>query len=124
MVTMHAKGASDPSAPLGSPGPGPGMPMGSDAAPGRGGRGRTAGPKNETYQVDTSNVLFILSGAFVGLDKVVLDRMSEGSIGFDAPLPNENESKSGFMPFFTSNEKKGDLAVLHMVEPGDLIRIG
>lgn len=34
--------------------------------------------KSETYQVDTSNVLFILSGAFVGLDKIVLGRMSKG----------------------------------------------
>ncbi|KAF8594522.1 ClpX, ATPase regulatory subunit [Ceratobasidium sp. AG-I] len=123
-VTVHAKGAPDPSAPPGSPGPGPGMPMGPDIVPGRGGGGGSAGPKSETYQVDTSNVLFILSGAFVGLDKVVLGRMSKGSIGFDAPLPNENESKTGFMPFFTSNEKKSDLAVLDLVEPGDLIQFG
>lgn len=38
-VTVHAKGAPDPSAPPGSPGPGPGMPMGPDIVPGRGGGG-------------------------------------------------------------------------------------
>ncbi|KAF8595643.1 P-loop containing nucleoside triphosphate hydrolase protein [Ceratobasidium sp. AG-I] len=85
-VTVHAKGAPDPSAPPGSPGPGPGTPMGPDIVPGRGGGGGSAGPKSETYQVDTSNVLFILSGAFVGLDKVVLGRMSKGVSRRFSPL--------------------------------------
>src|ERR1700760_711250 len=35
-------------------------------------------PNQETYQVDTSNVLFILSGAFVGLDKAVKKRIAKG----------------------------------------------
>lgn len=34
--------------------------------------------KGETYSVDTSNILFILSGAFIGLDKIVGDRLSKG----------------------------------------------
>lgn len=34
--------------------------------------------KGETYSVDTSNILFILSGAFIGLDKVISDRLSKG----------------------------------------------
>ncbi|KAF8748036.1 ClpX ATPase regulatory subunit [Rhizoctonia solani] len=108
-VTVHAKGASDPAAPPTSPGPMAGMPMGPDIVPGRGASGTNAA-KSETYQVDTSNVLFILSGAF--------------SIGFGAPLPNDNESQSGFMPFFTSNEKKNEVAVLDMIEPSDLISFG
>lgn len=45
-------------------------------------RGPTGGgslsPKGETYSVDTSNILFILSGAFIGLDKIIGDRMSKG----------------------------------------------
>ncbi|KAF8675711.1 ClpX ATPase regulatory subunit [Rhizoctonia solani] len=140
-VTVHAKGASDPAAPPTSPGPMAGMPMGPDIVPGRGASGTNAGreqlyyeiepvltiiikAKSETYQVDTSNVLFILSGAFVGLDKVILNRMNKGSIGFGAPLPNDNESQSGFMPFFTSNEKKNEVAVLDMIEPSDLISFG
>ncbi|KAG8697807.1 hypothetical protein FRC09_007629 [Ceratobasidium sp. 395] len=122
-VTVHAKGAPDAPTSPGNPPPGPGMPMGPDIVPGRGGAG-TAGPKSETYQVDTSNVLFILSGAFVGLDKVVLNRMNRGSIGFGAPLAPESDSKNGFMPFFTPNEKKNEVAVLDMVEPGDLIKFG
>ncbi|KAG8690148.1 hypothetical protein FRC08_010645, partial [Ceratobasidium sp. 394] len=123
-VTVHAKGAPDPSAPPGGPPPGSGMPMGPDIVPGRGGGGN-AGPKSETYQVDTSNVLFILSGAFVGLDKVVLNRMSRGSIGFGAQLAREeDDSKGGFMPFFTSNGGQDQVATLDMVEPSDLINFG
>jgi ATP-dependent protease Clp ATPase subunit len=40
------------------------------------------------------------------------------------PLPSEAEAKSGLMPFFTSNQKKDDVEVLDMVEPGDLINFG
>ncbi|CAE7064093.1 unnamed protein product, partial [Rhizoctonia solani] len=123
-VTVHAKGVPDPAAPPGTPGPTAGMPMGPDIMPGRGATGTNAGPKSETYQVDTSNVLFILSGAFVGLDKIILNRISKGSIGFGAPLASDTESKTGFMPFFTPNEKNGDVAVLDMIEPADLINFG
>ena len=34
--------------------------------------------KPEVYAVDTSNILFILSGAFIGLDKTVMDRIAKG----------------------------------------------
>jgi ATP-dependent Clp protease ATP-binding subunit ClpX len=34
--------------------------------------------KGEVYSVDTSNILFILSGAFIGLDKVIGDRIAKG----------------------------------------------
>ena len=37
-----------------------------------------AGGKGETYAVDTSNILFILSGAFIGLEKTVQDRLAKG----------------------------------------------
>ncbi|KAL7420181.1 ATP-binding protein [Cryptotrichosporon argae] len=45
------------------------------------------GGKGETFVVDTSNILFVLSGAFVGLDSIVQRRIGKGSIGFGAPLP-------------------------------------
>lgn len=45
---------------------------------GGGGGGSSASGKGETYAVDTSNILFILSGAFVGLDKTIQDRMNKG----------------------------------------------
>lgn len=45
--------------------------------PGAGGVGPNGG-KGDVYAVDTSNILFILSGAFIGLDKVVMDRIAKG----------------------------------------------
>ncbi|KAI0081826.1 ClpX ATPase regulatory subunit [Panus rudis PR-1116 ss-1] len=65
----------------------------------------TAGPRSDTYNIDTSNVLFILSGAFVGLDTVIRRRMTKGSIGFTANLASksEEENPTGAMPFFTPN---------------------
>ncbi|KAG0662944.1 hypothetical protein C6P46_003032 [Rhodotorula mucilaginosa] len=54
-----------------------------------GGFGRR-GPSREPAMVDTTNILFICAGAFVGLDKIVQARLSKGSIGFTsriAPAP-------------------------------------
>ncbi|KAL4866068.1 hypothetical protein BDV12DRAFT_139192 [Aspergillus spectabilis] len=42
--------------------------------------------KGEIYNVRTDNILFICSGAFVGLHKVVMDRISRGSMGFGQPV--------------------------------------
>ncbi|KIY45885.1 hypothetical protein FISHEDRAFT_48326 [Fistulina hepatica ATCC 64428] len=56
--------------------------------------------KSEVFHVDTSNVLFILSGAFVGLDKIISRRKSKGSIGFTANLASD----SSLSTFFTSNK--------------------
>lgn len=44
------------------------------------------GGKNEVYNVRTDNILFICAGAFNGLHKMVLDRISKGSIGFGATV--------------------------------------
>ncbi|KAI8365603.1 ATP-dependent Clp protease, ATP-binding subunit ClpX [Choanephora cucurbitarum] len=68
--------------------------------------------KGETYCVDTSNILFILSGAFVGLEKMILQRMPKGSIGFNAMVESEDDI-----------EKKSE-QLLHQVEPTDLIKYG
>ncbi|KAJ5132993.1 ATP-dependent Clp protease ATP-binding subunit clpX-like [Penicillium atrosanguineum] len=45
-----------------------------------------AAAKGEVYNVRTDNILFVFSGAFVGLQKVVMDRISRGSIGFGQPV--------------------------------------
>jgi ATP-dependent Clp protease ATP-binding subunit ClpX len=42
--------------------------------------------KGEVYNVRTDNILFIFSGAFIGLQKHIMDRLSKGSIGFGAPV--------------------------------------
>ncbi|KAJ2616685.1 ATP-binding protein [Coemansia sp. RSA 1365] len=51
-----------------------------------GGSGGSNGGKGDVYQVDTSNILFILSGAFVGLDRIIMERISKASIGFGNPV--------------------------------------
>ncbi|KAK5703269.1 ATP-binding protein [Elasticomyces elasticus] len=62
------------------------------SAGGSGGGG--AGGKGEVYNVKTDNILFICAGAFNGLHKMVLDRISKGSIGFGAPI-RTTDSGSG-----------------------------
>jgi ATP-dependent Clp protease ATP-binding subunit ClpX len=42
--------------------------------------------KGEIYNVRTDNILFVFSGAFVGLHKAIMDRISRGSIGFGQPV--------------------------------------
>jgi ATP-dependent Clp protease ATP-binding subunit ClpX len=42
--------------------------------------------KGEVYNVRTDNILFIFSGAFVGLNKIVMDRISKSSMGFGQPV--------------------------------------
>ncbi|KAJ2895657.1 ATP-binding protein [Coemansia aciculifera] len=53
---------------------------------GSGGGSGGGGGKGEVYQVDTSNILFILSGAFVGLDRLIMERVAKASIGFGNPV--------------------------------------
>ncbi|PYH49931.1 putative ATP-dependent Clp protease [Aspergillus saccharolyticus JOP 1030-1] len=54
--------------------------------------GGHAHQKGEVYNVRTDNILFIFSGAFVGLNKVVMDRISRGSIGFGQPVRTQSGS--------------------------------
>ncbi|KAF9886656.1 hypothetical protein FE257_011296 [Aspergillus nanangensis] len=56
------------------------------APSGGGGGGGNTPQKGEVYNVRTDNILFIFSGAFVGLHKVIMDRISRGSIGFGQPV--------------------------------------
>jgi ATP-dependent Clp protease ATP-binding subunit ClpX len=51
--------------------------------------------KGEVYNVRTDNILFIFSGAFVGLNKVVMDRLSKGSMGFGQPVRASSSSTDG-----------------------------
>ena len=69
---------------------------------------------NQSYiQVDTTNILFICGGAFVGLDKIVQRRIGHHVLGFNA---DESEQE---------REQLLDSAkVLHSVEPEDLVRYG
>ncbi len=70
-------------------------------------------PHQEFYQVDTSNILFICGGAFVGLDKVVERRIGRKTLGFRTGQKAEQESKN-----------VAKQALLQKVLPQDLIRYG
>ena len=65
----------------------------SASVPPQGGRKH---PQQDFLQVDTTNILFICGGAFIGLDKVIENRFSKGSIGFGASinLKQTEEDKS------------------------------
>jgi ATP-dependent Clp protease ATP-binding subunit ClpX len=68
-------------------------------------------PQQEFLQVDTSSILFIVGGAFAGLDKVILNRTQKGGMGFTAEVRSVNDRPHG-----------ADL--FHDVEPEDLIKSG
>ncbi len=68
-------------------------------------------PQQEFLQVDTSNILFICGGAFAGLDKIIRQRTEKGGIGFAAEVKGKETDKA-------------ESAILHQVEPDDLVRYG
>lgn len=116
-VSIQAKAPSSVEGP--APGSGEGR-----TRPGQRGSNENSGSKPDTYYIDTSNVLFILSGAFVGLDNIVKRRVAKGSIGFTANLPQpEGDGSKGFMPFFTPNRRMTQ-NILDLVEPADLVKYG
>ena len=67
-------------------------------------------PQQELLQIDTTNILFICGGAFVGLDKIIADRVGKKGLGFNAELP---ESK-----------KHAEAELLAQVLPEDLNKYG
>jgi ATP-dependent Clp protease ATP-binding subunit ClpX len=67
-------------------------------------------PQQEYIRVDTTNILFICGGAFVGLDKIVSGRISASGIGFGARILSKKEKKIG--------------DILRESQPEDLIRYG
>ena len=52
-------------------------------------------PQQEFLQVDTTNILFIVGGAFAGIDKIIADRGQGSSIGFGAKIKNKIEKGAG-----------------------------
>ena len=47
------------------------------------------GKKKEEIEIDTKNILFIVGGSFVGIDKIINNRMSGSSIGFNSSLKKD-----------------------------------
>ena len=67
-------------------------------------------PHQEFFHVDTTNVLFICGGAFVGLDKQIQRRLGRKTLGFRAEIRSARQADVG--------------TLLQQVEPEDLIKFG
>ncbi len=67
-------------------------------------------PQTEYIQLDTTNILFICGGAFVGLDKIVEKRLGQKVMGFGAKVQKKRERSVG--------------QVIRNVIPDDLLRFG
>ncbi|MGD0223489.1 MAG: ATP-dependent Clp protease ATP-binding subunit ClpX [Terriglobia bacterium] len=70
-------------------------------------------PHQECTPVDTTNILFICGGAFVGLEKVIEHRMGKKTMGFRAETPAPAPAAG-----------RRDIATLEQVQPTDLIHYG
>lgn len=60
--------------------------------------------KGETIEIDTTNILFIVGGAFVGLGEIVQQRLCSGgaTIGFSADLRRKEEDPNSYLKFVTA----------------------
>ena len=67
-------------------------------------------PQQDFLQVDTTNILFICGGAFVGLDQIIQRRLGQSRIGFGADVKSKKELKLG--------------ELLCHVQPEDLLKFG
>jgi len=68
-------------------------------------------PQQEFLQVDTGNILFIVGGAFAGLEKIILNRTQKSGIGFTSEVRSQESRAHG-------------VDIFHDVEPEDLIKYG
>lgn len=50
-------------------------------------------PHQELIEIDTTNILFICGGAFVGLEKIIADRVGNAGIGFESELTKKDNEK-------------------------------
>ena len=67
-------------------------------------------PNQEMLQIDTTNILFILGGAFVGLDKIIEQRVASHSMGFGSNVGQMDEAQK--------------MQLLNQVTPDDLVKFG
>ena len=66
-------------------------------------------PQQDYLQIDTTNILFIVGGAFDGLEEIIVNRLGESSVGFNAKVKNKSTN---------------DIDVFTKVEPQDFIKYG
>ena len=68
-------------------------------------------PQQEMLHIDTTNILFICGGAFVGMDKLIENRLESKSIGFGAEIRRTKEERS-------------ESEILKQVMPQDFVKFG
>jgi len=67
-------------------------------------------PQQEYLQVDTTDILFVCGGAFVGLEKIIEERVGQRSLGFGAQVQPRRQKRLG--------------EILNVLQPEDLLRFG
>lgn len=67
-------------------------------------------PNQEMIEIDTTNILFVLGGAFVGLDKIIEQRTAEHAMGFGSNVATMSDSER--------------MELLNQVTPDDLVKFG
>lgn len=67
-------------------------------------------PHQEFIQVDTTNILFIVGGAFDGIDKIIQNRIGKSAMGFGAEIQSKEEKEIG--------------KILKELQPEDLLKFG
>jgi ATP-dependent Clp protease ATP-binding subunit ClpX len=70
--------------------------------------GKRKHPGSDMQEIDTSSILFICGGAFVGIEKIINQRLESRSIGFGSKLPSKKEEDQ----------------VLHLITTKDIIQFG
>jgi ATP-dependent Clp protease ATP-binding subunit ClpX len=75
-------------------------------------------PHQEFTPVDTTNILFICGGAFVGLEKIIGRRIGKKQLGFKTGPPASKAEQDLFVP------SKRDAELLQQIQPTDLIKFG
>ena len=149
-LQVQAKQERGSGSPSGRNGQSQGFPTNSPLSGGNMSQQNSSGAqKGDVYNVRTDNILFICAGAFGGLHKMILDRVSKGSIGFGATiraspgssssdssahetlLEGEDELFEKHLPYYTppadpntAPSKKRTFNTLDLVEPQDLQKFG
>ena len=75
-------------------------------------------PQQEYIRIDTSQILFICGGAFVGMDRIIERRLGRRSIGFGVEIGDGTTSST------PSGLAQADQPLIHRVEPEDLMGFG
>jgi ATP-dependent Clp protease ATP-binding subunit ClpX len=148
-TTVQVQAKPEKSAGKGPGAPGRGSPLDGSMS---GGSPGPPGAKGETYNIRTDNILFICTGAFANLHKIIIDRKAMGSMGFGANIraSNAHAAADGVMlmgaeavmfkkdtPFFVPPEsetpnpfgikqrrREERVNVLDHVQPADLQKYG